>query len=107
MADHIALTGRMRLKSRMPFLTRRGTSVGGTWITRDVVSLVMRSQGRRVRALPMAMPVARCTASAMVFWRRAGSEGRAETGTRFIKSEPEAGAGRKAPQELPSGATRC
>ena len=85
MADHIALTGRMRLKSRIPFLMRAGASVGGTWITRDVVSLVMRSQGRRLRVMPMAMPVARCTASAMVFWRRAGSKGGAKTGTRFIR----------------------
>ena len=95
-ADHIALTGRMRLKSRIPFLMREGASEGGTWITRDVVSFVMRSQGRRVRALPTAIPVARCTASAIVFWRRAGSEGRAETGTRFIKRESEVGAGRNA-----------
>ena len=41
-ADHIALTGRTRLKSRMPFLMREGASVGETWITRDAVSLVIR-----------------------------------------------------------------
>ena len=84
-ADHIALTGRTWLKSTIPFLMRVGASVGGTWITRDVASLVMQSQGRRVRELPTAMPVARCTASAMAFWRWAGSEGRAETGSRLIK----------------------
>ena len=49
--------------------------------------------GRRARALPIAMPVDRCTASAMAFWRMVGSEGRAETGTRFIRRESEVGAG--------------
>ena len=72
---------------------RIGASVGGTWMTKGVLSLVILSQGRRVRALPIAMPVARCTASAMAFWRRVGSEGRAETGTRFIRRESEVGAG--------------
>ena len=32
-------------------------------------------------------------APAMTFWRRAGSEGRAETRTRFIRRQLEAGAG--------------
>ena len=47
-ADHIALTGRTRLKRRIPFLMRIGASVGGTWMTKDVVSLVILSKGRRV-----------------------------------------------------------
>ena len=63
--------------------------------------------GDSVRALPIAMPVDRCTASAMAFWRRAGSEGRAETGTRIIRRESEAGAGRNASYELFSGAMCC
>ena len=96
MDDHMALTGRTRLKSRIPFLMRTGASVGGTWMTRDVVSFVIFSQGRRVQVPLTAMPVDRCIASAMAFWRRAGSEGRAETGTRFIRSESEVGAGRNA-----------
>ena len=103
-ADHIALTGRTRLKRRIPFLMRIGASVGGTWMTKDVVSLVILSRGRTVQAPPRAMPVARCTASAIAFWRRAGSEGRAETGTRLIRSESEVGAGRNASYELFSGA---
>ena len=45
--------------------------------------------------------------SAMAFWRRAGSEGRAETGTRFIRRESEVGAGRIASYELFSGAMCC
>ena len=44
------------------------------------------SQGRRVRVPLTAMPVDRCIESAMAFWRRAGSEGRAEMGTRSIRS---------------------
>ena len=76
-------------------------------MTKDVLSLVTQSQGRRVRALPTAMPVDRCTASAMAFWRRVGSEGRAETGTQFIRRESEVGAGRNASYELFSGAMCC
>ena len=91
--DHMALTGRTRLKGRIPFLMRTGASVGGTWMTKDVVSLVILSQGRRVRAPLTAMPVDKCTASTMASWRRAGSEGRAEMGARFIRSESEVGAG--------------
>ena len=49
------------------------------------------------------MPVARCTASAMVLWR-AGSAGRAETGTRFMRRESEVGAGWNVSYELFSGA---
>ena len=66
-ADHMALTGRKRLKRTTPFLMRKGVSVGGTWVTREVVYFVICSHGRRVRALTAAMPVRRCTASAMVF----------------------------------------
>ena len=55
-------------------------------MTSDVVSLVILSQGRRVRAPLMAIPVARRTASDIAFWRWAGSEGRAETGTRLMRS---------------------
>ena len=61
------------------------------------------AQRRRVRALPTAMPMARCTASAMVFWRT-GLEGRAETGTQFSRRESEVGAGRSASYESFPGA---
>ena len=53
-------------------------------MTKDVLSLVILSQGRRV-----------------------GLEGRAETGTRFIRRESEVGAGRNASYELFSGAMCC
>ena len=38
------------------------------------------------------MPMVRLTASAIVFRRTAGSEGRVESRTRFIRSESEVGA---------------
>ena len=106
LADHVALTERARLESRMPFLKREGASVGGARIIKDVVSLVIRSQGRRVRALPTAMPVDRCSVYAMAFWRRAGSEGRAEAETRFIRRESEVGTGQNASYVLFAGAMR-
>ena len=40
-ADYIALTGQSRLKRRIPFLMRIGASVGGAWMTKDVLSLVI------------------------------------------------------------------
>lgn len=64
--DHIALTGRVRLKAGLRFLVRVGASVGETWMAMDMVGLVITSQGRRVQALPIATPVDRCTASAIV-----------------------------------------
>ena len=94
-ADHMALTGRTRLKRTMPFLMREGALIGETWITREVIRFVIRSHRRRVWALPTAMPVARCTVSAMDFWR-VGSARRTETGTRFMRRESEVGAGRNA-----------
>ena len=106
-ADHMALTGRTRLKRTIPFLMREGASVEGTWITREVVCFVIRFHGRRVRALTMTIPAAKCTASAMAFWRRAESVGRVETGTRFMGSESEVRAGRNASYGLSSGAMSC
>ena len=54
---------------------REGASMGGTWITGEVVCSVMRSHGRRVQVLLMAMPVAKCTAPAMVFGEGRGRRG--------------------------------
>ena len=105
--DNMTLTGPTRLKRTMPFLMREGASVGETWITREVVCFVILSHGRRVRALPTAMPVVRCTASTMDFCRGVGSKGKTETGARFMRRESEVGAGRNASYELFSGAMCC
>ena len=64
-ADHMVLTGANAVEVKDPFLDEGRGVGGGTWITMEVVYFAICSHGRRARALLTAMPVAKCTASAM------------------------------------------